>query len=278
MKCKSYALFFQLISKMLMITAFLIVSGCDDDKKQLDLTLENIKNTQPSDISSTGELQEMFKVDSTYTDSQRDGASEEITGEIVQWNLPVYEINKLDEGYKIQTSGKGTSPMWDKPMVEAFVTVYPRSTEEISFIENLQRGDKISFKGEIKGTLLRKIIINPSILVFDSSFYKDTIVKPTSLGLVNQASQPINQASQPINQAEQISSQNKVQPKKSDVQKQEKSKSSKVEHMDQIPFTESNNGFLSNQQREFCMERAKHGASRSEQRNLFKECRREILR
>lgn len=62
--------------------------------------------------------------------------------------LAVYEINKLDEGYKNQTSGKGTSPMWDKPMVEAFVTVYPRSTEEISFIENLQRGIKFHLKGK----------------------------------------------------------------------------------------------------------------------------------
>ena len=44
-------------------------------------------------------------MDSKYTDLQREKKEKEIIGKIVQWKLPVYEVNKSDENYQIQVSG-----------------------------------------------------------------------------------------------------------------------------------------------------------------------------
>ena len=96
---------------------------------------------------------------SKHTDIQRENKEKEITGKIVQWSLPVYEVNKPnDKYYRIQTSGSNH--------VGTFVKIYPRNNEEKQYIEELQTGNIISFKGKIIGTTtMRNIDIAPAILM-----------------------------------------------------------------------------------------------------------------
>jgi len=154
-----------IIGIIALVIIVVVMSPSEEKKaKELTATLDRIAESQAADISPTGELAAAFKLGSKYTDLQRDKIEKQITGKIVQWTLPVFEVNKRSAGYRVQTSG-AQAIMGGAPMVGAFITIYSRNENERSFIENLKTGELIKFKGEITGTTMRNIDIKPAILV-----------------------------------------------------------------------------------------------------------------
>ena len=138
----------------------------DKEKAQTQANaLDVIANAQPSNLSPV-ELGAIFSPNSKYTDLQRDNKEKEITGQVVQWTLKVYDLKKLDEGkYKIQTQSSVNFGQSSEP-VGAWVTIYTRSPEETQFVGGLQTDSLISFKGKITGVdFMRNIEIDPAILV-----------------------------------------------------------------------------------------------------------------
>ena len=127
--------------------------------KTLEERLQETRDAQASDLSPRGELGQVFTAMSDYTDIQRDNKEKEITGQIVQWRLPVFDVNKSSEGkYRVQTSGSGN-------VVGTFVDLYATSPQEQQQIESLQTGDYVSFKGKIEGTFMRNVEIEDAVLV-----------------------------------------------------------------------------------------------------------------
>lgn len=115
-----------------------------------------LENESPSDLVPQGELANMFNLGSDNTDLQRENKLKEITGKIVQWQLPVYEISKSDDEYKVQTSGGD--------VVGTFIYITTRNDQDKQIIEALKTGDTISFKGRIYDTSVRYLEIKPAIL------------------------------------------------------------------------------------------------------------------
>jgi len=148
----------------LIILGVVLSPSSEEKAKERASILSNIANAQPSNISPTGKLATTFKLDSKSTDIQRDNLEKEITGKIVQWTLPVYEVSKSGNGYRIQTSGN-QAIMGGAPMVGSFITISPKNETEKTYIENLKTGDQITFKGKITGTSMRNIDIKPAILI-----------------------------------------------------------------------------------------------------------------
>lgn len=134
----------------------------------------------PAQISPTGELAAMFNLMSDNTDLQRENKLKEIKGKIVEWALPVYEIAKDGDGYKVQTEPGDT--------VGTFVYITPRNDEDKAIIEALKTGSWISIKGIIKDDFLRNLVIKPAILFLPGS------VKPVAIEA--QQPVPVAQASQ----------------------------------------------------------------------------------
>jgi len=150
---------------LLVIVAVVLSPSGEEKAQELLATLDEIADSQAADISPTGRLAELFSFGSDFTDIQRERATEEITGKIVQWTLPVYEVSQRGESYRVKTSAEQTFMGVGTPMVGAFITVYPRNDNERTYIENLKTGDSIAFKGKIVGTRMRNITIEPAILV-----------------------------------------------------------------------------------------------------------------
>jgi len=116
-----------------------------------------IEQASASKLTPTGELNETFSLMSRHTDIQRDNLEQEITGSIVQWRLPVYEVSKKkDMLYRIQTAFGG---------VGTILNIHARNESEKNKIEALKTGDNISFKGRISGVSMRHIMINDAILM-----------------------------------------------------------------------------------------------------------------
>ena len=92
---------------------------------------------------------------------QRDAKEKELSGKIVEWKLPVYEVdisNKDRKIYKIQTSSQGG-------VVGAFVYIHAMDNEDESIIAALKTGNTIHFKGKIKNFSFRSINIDPAVLI-----------------------------------------------------------------------------------------------------------------
>jgi len=144
-----------------------VMSGKDGVKSKISEQMELI-NAQPSHLQIEGELSEIFAMGSKYTDLQREKKSKEITGQVVQWRLPVYEVSKSDDVYKIQTQSKINIMGFGQDLVGVFVYITPRNDQERQFIEALKTDDMITFKGIISGTSMRNLTVKPAILILEN--------------------------------------------------------------------------------------------------------------
>lgn len=119
--------------------------------------LAQMSKAKVDDISAT-ELGEIFNFMSKYTDVQRENAEKEVVGKIIQWSLPVYEVKRNGDYYKIQTS--------TGEKVGTVITIYPRSEQEKTYIEALKTNDVLTVKGKITEVLMRNVNIKDAILVY----------------------------------------------------------------------------------------------------------------
>lgn len=149
---------------LVIVIAVLVISlGAQDQKTDKDesknyneSSLISLSSGTPSSISPSGQLASIFQFGSEYTDVQRENALNEIKGKLVAWHLPVYEVDRNGEGYKIQTSGDS--------YIGTFVYISPRNNEERKFIESLRTGQMVKFRGIIKDSVMRNLVIDPAIL------------------------------------------------------------------------------------------------------------------
>jgi hypothetical protein len=116
-----------------------------------------------SNLTPYGELYEIFKFGSLFTDVQRENKSREIRGSLVQWRLPVYEVAREKEFYRIRTLSRRID---GKIPADTIVEVYPKNFNERTFIESLKTGDSVTIRGYIDGVSYgRSIIIRPAVLI-----------------------------------------------------------------------------------------------------------------
>jgi hypothetical protein len=124
----------------------------------------------PSDIKPSGELEKIFMLGGQYTDLQREKKLDELKGQVVFWQLPIFDVKRHDDVYRVQTSSRIGS------LVGAFIDISPRNNEERVIIENMKTGDLISFKGRIFDTTMRSFNIKPAILFTSAQHTSQTQV------------------------------------------------------------------------------------------------------
>lgn len=140
-----------------------VVPGTDKVKARAEhlQTLQELAAQKTSDLSPTGELADMFNLGSDYTDLQRDAKEKELAGAIVEWKLPVYEVDIKDKEkkiYRVQTTGKGG-------VVSTFVNIHAMDDEDERILSAMKTGNVIHFKGKFKDVSMRSLNIDPAILV-----------------------------------------------------------------------------------------------------------------
>ncbi len=151
-----------------LVIGLLAVGGQKTDHSNTD-PIDGLVRAEPSELSPYGELAELFTIGSKNTDLQRENKLKEITGKVVQWKLPVYEVARSGKGYKVQTKRSSDEGMFDQNLLGTLVYITPRNDAESKIIEALKTGDAILFKGVIAGSTMRAIEVNPAILVSEES-------------------------------------------------------------------------------------------------------------
>ena len=117
-----------------------------------------------SGLSPSGELAATFEIGGAATDVQRENAFRAIEGQVVVWELPVFDVQRRDDGYRVATQGHVMTVFGPSPRIRARVFITPRNDAERQQIEALTTGQMIHFKGRIKGAALRQLEIEPAIL------------------------------------------------------------------------------------------------------------------
>jgi hypothetical protein len=131
----------------------------DHDINQQKLTADDkIAAANVSDIPPDGELAKIFSFFSDSTEIKRADKERQITGKMVQWRLPVYNVSERSDFYVIQTKSRSD-------IVGAFC--YVRASDEAvkRFLLSLKENDYVTCKGEIAGTTMRSIDIKPAVLL-----------------------------------------------------------------------------------------------------------------
>lgn len=128
-----------------------------------DNQVQELQSAPVSTLKPTGELAEVFGFGTDFTDIQRENKLKEIKGSVVAWQLPVYEVKRDGEHYRVQTQNPKTFGQ-NEAVVPTIISITPLSAEDKSLIEAMKTGDIISIKGRIADVKLRHIIINPAFL------------------------------------------------------------------------------------------------------------------
>ena len=131
--------------------------------------LEKLNVAQPSELFPYGELEEMFSYGNDFTNLQREIKLKEIQGKVVAWRLPVYDVQRSGDGYRIQTNATYKNNQPETRLIGTFVNLTARNVEDRRLIESLKTGDIVSFKGIINDTSMRNLDINPAVLLHVSS-------------------------------------------------------------------------------------------------------------
>lgn len=123
-----------------------------------------LESAEASDLKPTGELAATLELGGAYTDVQRENAFRAIQGKVVAWELPVYDVTRHDDSYRVSTESHVMTLFGPSPMVATRLTITPRNEAERQRIESLKTGQMIRVKGRIKGIALRRLEIDPAIL------------------------------------------------------------------------------------------------------------------
>ena len=113
-----------------------------------------------SRLSPRGELAAMFNLMSDHTDVQRKETLKRIKGQMVQWRLPLWEIQQSDSKYVI------TIPS-ENDRVGCEVHIYPQNEQDKEYLLSIKTNDRISFRGFLSGStnMARCLLVSPAILV-----------------------------------------------------------------------------------------------------------------
>ena len=142
-------------------------------EKKLVESIQNGKTA--SDISAVG-LNEVYGMGTKATDIQRDNTEKAITGKIIEWSLPVYEVSKVtDNKYKIQTKSS-TKIMGNSGSVGTFIYLeidksnyadnrFYKGQELVQYLSSLTEGNVVKVKGKIDGVFMRSVQIEPALLM-----------------------------------------------------------------------------------------------------------------
>ncbi|MDP1548349.1 MAG: hypothetical protein Q8L87_20230 [Anaerolineales bacterium] len=161
----------------LVVIAGMVGKSSGDKGTTVD-PLAELASAAPSNLQPTGELSEIFSLGSKNTDLQRENKLKEITGQIVEWQLPVYEVAKKGDVYRVQTGASVNIGQGRPGSVGTFVDVTPRTDADRKVIEALKTGDVISFKGRIAGSSFRSLEIKPALLYSGAPVAQAAVTAP----------------------------------------------------------------------------------------------------
>jgi hypothetical protein len=140
------------VGALALLGAFAIPAYQDPVKDRQDVMFESVDSVNATDLAKT------LDPANKPTTAQVERVLNEITGKIVEWQLPVFVVTEMSDHFSIVTK-----PDTDVP--GTLLTVYPANHQDKKYLKSLKAGMSIAVKGKITGMLKGRIKINPAFLI-----------------------------------------------------------------------------------------------------------------
>ena len=143
----------KLIIGVLLLT--LIGSLAIPVKSKLQKERENITSA-PVDLIDIAELAKIL--DSKDADVQISNKIGKIEGKIVKLQVQIFVATYMSEYFRVVTMPSAGVPA-------TLLSLYPENKRESEYLKRIKPGHTIRIKGKIKGTLLKRIKIDPAFII-----------------------------------------------------------------------------------------------------------------
>jgi hypothetical protein len=124
-------------------------------KSYLQKEREKIVNA-PVNMVNVGELAKIL--DTKHVDVEILNKIGKIEGKIVELQLQVFVATYMSDYYRIVTIPSAGIP-------GTLLSLYPKNKKESEYLKKIKPGHTIRIKGKIKGTLMKRIKIDPAFII-----------------------------------------------------------------------------------------------------------------
>ena len=143
----------KLILGVLLLT--LIGSLAIPSKSRIEKEREKIANA-PVDMINVSELAKILE--NKNADAEILNTVRKIEGKIVELQLQVFVATYMSDYYRIVTMPSVGVP-------STLLSLYPKNKKDSEFLKRIKPGHTIRIKGKIKGTLMKRIKIDPAFMI-----------------------------------------------------------------------------------------------------------------
>jgi len=128
-------------------------------------TLEDLQAAKPVAVTPE-QVAETFALGSKSTDLQRDLLEKEVSGQVVEWDLQLYEVQLEGDIYTVSSNAIPINDDSGMNLIRIVAEVRARTPEEHAFLRAVKTGDPIRLRGRITAIALRTaVVMDPAVVV-----------------------------------------------------------------------------------------------------------------
>ena len=128
-------------------------------------TLADLEAAKPVAVTPE-QVAETFALGSKSTDLQRKLLEKEVSGQVVEWDLQLYEVQLEGDIYTVSSNPIPIANDGGINLIRIVAEVRARTPEEHAFLRAVKTGDPIRLRGRVTAIALRTaVVLDPAVVV-----------------------------------------------------------------------------------------------------------------
>ena len=158
------------ITAIAMASLLVACGGNDAQQEQTQaqepaFTLADLEAAKPVAVTPE-QVAETFALGSKSTDLQRELLEKEVSDQVVEWDLQLYEVSLEGDVYTVSTQPIPVADSDTVNLIRIIANVRARSPEEHAFLRAVKTGDPIRLRGRLTAIALRTaVVLDPAVVV-----------------------------------------------------------------------------------------------------------------
>ena len=155
------------------LSAAALLSACGGNDAQQEqtqaqepaFTLADLEAAKPVAVTPE-QVAETFALGSRSTDLQRELLEKEVSGQVVEWDLQLYEVQLEGDIYTVSSNPIPIKNDGAMNLSRVVAEVRARTPEEHAFLRAVKTGDPIRLRGRVTAIALRTaVVLDPAVVV-----------------------------------------------------------------------------------------------------------------
>ena len=130
-----------------------------------EYTLADLEAAKPVAVTPE-QVAETFALGSKSTDLQRELLEKEVSGQVVEWDLQLYEVQLEGDIYTVSSNPIPIKNDGAMNLIRIVAEVRARTPEEHAFLRAVKTGDPLRLRGRVTAIALRTaVVLDPAVIV-----------------------------------------------------------------------------------------------------------------